>query len=112
MSNLHSLVSPSSETLFARDFHSLSVRDLLDARDQFHVHLAHKQNVFSTAIGRYLIREKDKDKEAGQAHVERSPKSEARTLAKSSVKDWSWPCVLVFVNHWQTLDELRSSPTR
>ena len=39
-----------------RDFSSLSVRDLLEARDAYHVHLAHLANVIATAIGRYRIR--------------------------------------------------------
>ena len=43
--------------LNVHDFRSLSVKDLLDARDQFHVHLANKPNVFATAIGLYLIRD-------------------------------------------------------
>lgn len=45
-------LSQNHKQLSTSDFHSLSIRDLLDARDQFHVHLAHKPNVFSTAIGR------------------------------------------------------------
>src|SRR6185503_13562645 len=40
----------------ARSFSSLSVKDLLDARDAYHVHLCHLDNVFATAIGRFLIR--------------------------------------------------------
>ena len=39
-----------------RDFSSLSVKDLLEARDAYHVHLAHLANVIATAIGRYRIR--------------------------------------------------------
>src|SRR5262245_7063856 len=41
------------------DFSSLSLRDLLDARDAYHVHLSHLENVVATAIGRYLIHEDD-----------------------------------------------------
>ena len=37
-------------------FDSLSLADLLRAREQFHAHLLHKANVVGTAIGRYLIR--------------------------------------------------------
>jgi hypothetical protein len=96
------------KSLYAHDFRSLSVRDLLDARDQFHVHLAHKPNVFSTAIGLYLIGYKDKDskRHAGR-RLRKAPK---RTLSNSSVKDWSWPCILVFVTKWETLDELHNKP--
>src|SRR5271155_5406118 len=101
-SSPHSLSPPPSQNFFAQDFHSLSVRDLLDARDQFHVHLAHKPNVFSTAIGRYLIRDFDAKKgvSAQQHHLKRDAKAKPRTLLNSSVKDISWPCVLVFVNQW------------
>ena len=52
----HTFERTSTKNLFAHDFRSLGVKDLLDARDQFHVHLAHKPNVFSTAVGLYLIR--------------------------------------------------------
>jgi hypothetical protein len=107
----HSLLQPTK--LFEYDFHSLGVRDLLDARDQFHVHLAHKPNVFSTAISRYFIRNTDPDSKAERphrAHRDRSAEAKPRTLENSSVTDWSWPCILVFVNTWQTLEDLRSKP--
>jgi hypothetical protein len=42
-----------------RDYSSLSVRDLLEARDAYHVHLSTLENVVATAIGRYLIHEDD-----------------------------------------------------
>ena len=48
-----------------RPYSSLSVFDLLEARDQFHVHLMHKANVVGTAIGRYLIRIADPVKSDG-----------------------------------------------
>jgi hypothetical protein len=104
--------SQNHKQLGANDFHSLGIRDLLDARDQFHVHLAHKPNVFSTAIGLYLVRDSDPDaREADAAQVgDRNPKSEPRTLLNSKVKSWSWPCILVFVKHWQTLDDLAEHP--
>ncbi|CQD18505.1 hypothetical protein BN1232_04247 [Mycobacterium lentiflavum] len=105
-------LSQDHKQLSASDFHSLGVRDLLDARDQFHVHLAHKTNVFSTAIGRYLIRDTDRDVHevgTGQAH-ERHPKAPPRTLLNSTVTRWSWPCILVFVKQWQTLEDLIKRP--
>jgi hypothetical protein len=37
-------LSQNHERLSASEFQSLGIRDLLDARDQFHVHLAHKPN--------------------------------------------------------------------
>ncbi len=109
----HSLSPLRPTNLFEYDFHSLGVRDLLDARDQFHVHLAHKPNVFSTAIGRYLIRNSDpdsKEREARQIGRDRPVQAKPRTLENSCVQDWSWPCILVFVNTWQTLEDLRSKP--
>ena len=42
-----------------REFTSLSLRDLLDARDAYHVHLSHLENVVATAVGRYLFRDGD-----------------------------------------------------
>jgi hypothetical protein len=108
-----SVTSASPKNLYAHDFRSLGVKDLLDARDQFHVHLAHKANVFSTAIGLYLIRTADPDaaRDTKRALTDkRRPKAPPRSLANSVVRDWSWPCILVFVTEWQTLDELRSKP--
>lgn len=111
---LHSthLSLPNRDGLSVSDFQSLGVRELLDARDQFHVHLANKPNVFSTAIGRYLVRDTDADaKEADDGGVkDRARKAKQRTLLNSAVKPWSWPCILVFVKQWQTLDELTRRP--
>src|SRR6185295_11767861 len=82
-----------------RDFSSLAIRDLLDARDAYHVHLAHLENVVATAIGRYRIRHNDPDADVPDAWTVRG-RNEPRTLGNTIVKDWSWPCVLVFVNKW------------
>ena len=38
------------------DFNHLSLKDLLEARDLYHVHLLHKKNVVATAVGKYRIR--------------------------------------------------------
>ncbi len=87
-----------------RDFASLSVRDLLDARDAYHVHLSHLENVVATAIGRYLLHERD----WYATHPPDEPRpdgfgrpSEPRTLTNSILRSWSWPCVLVFVRRWE-----------
>ncbi len=80
-------------------FSALSITDLLDARDAFHVHLMHKANVVGTAIGRYLQR---RDPPPGR----KTP----RTLENSMVTDASWPCVLVFVSEW--IDEAAFGPGR
>ncbi len=81
------------------DFHALSLQDLADARDAYHVHLANLTNVVGTALGRYLIRRDDPrftDPDAENPSWSKKP----RTLANSGVTKWSWPCVLVFVREW------------
>ena len=92
-----------------RDFSSLSLKDLLDARDTYHIHLAQRTNVFATAIGRFYIRDKDGDAKI-PAKVRKQDRSPARTLTNASIKDWSWPCVLVFVSKWLTREEMRATP--
>src|SRR5262249_19226726 len=80
----------------SQHFSALSLMDLLGARDHFHVHLMHKANVVGTALGRYLIRKTGV-----------GPK-EPRTLGNSEIRDYSWPCVLVFVSEW--IDEKDFGP--
>jgi hypothetical protein len=92
-----------------RDFASLSVRDLLDAREAYHVYLSSLENVVATAIGRYRIHEKDwyATHPPDEPRPRNYPRvSEARTLSNSIVKPWSWPAVLVFVREWKSPDEL------
>lgn len=86
------------------DFSSLALRDLLDARDAYHVHLSHLENVVATAIGRYLIHEKDwyATHPPDEARPDGYPRpDEPRTLGNSIMRSWSWPCVLVFVRRWE-----------
>ena len=94
----------------ARSFSSLSVKDLLDARDAYHVHLCHLDNVFATAIGRFLIRDTDPDYKRYVSVRERREgrrgSAKVRTLENSTAKPWSWPCVLVFVTEWETQEQL------
>lgn len=85
------------------DYHSLSIKDLIEARDMFHVHLLKKRNVIATAIGRYLIRKSDID-EYGRYCPK--PEKPNRTLENSVVLDISWPCILVFVEKWEQKEEL------
>ena len=85
------------------------MRDLLDARDAYHVHLSSLANVVATAIGRYLIHERDWYAEnppdrPRPDNVKRI--QEPRTLANSVVRPWSWPAVLVFVREWEPPQEL------
>ena len=86
----------------SRKFNSLSLRDLIEARDLYHIHLINKRNVIATAIGRYLIRKKDPwpNQRGYQKSVQRYPKP-ARTLKNSEVRAYSWPCLIVFVSQWQ-----------
>jgi hypothetical protein len=88
------------------DFSHLSLKDLIEARDMFHVHLMHKRNVRATALGRYLIRETDLD-ENGRFRGG-APKTR-RTLQNSLVIDISWPCILVFVEQWEEETTLAKS---
>jgi hypothetical protein len=87
------------------NFRSLSVKDLMQARELYHYHLINKANVVGTAIGLYLIRKKDplpgrheKQKDGDNR------KKEPRTFANSEVRNYSWPCVLAMVRKWVDLD--------
>jgi len=93
----------------SQNFASLSTRDLLEARDLYHWHLIHKENVVGTAIGRYRIRKTDPWPDRETVKVEQTaqkapdppePKPE-RTFESSEIRNYSWPCVLVLVNNWQ-----------
>lgn len=93
-----------------RDFRSLSVKDLLDARDAYHIHLAHLEHVFATAIGRFLVREGE-DKERNASAEAKAATLPPRTLFNSRPRDWSWPCVLVFVDRWLTHEQIAADPS-
>ena len=95
------------------NYSSLSVRVLLDARDAYHIHLANLTNVVATAIGRYRIRTEDwyatHPPSVKPPRDFRKPTG-PRTLANSVITDWSWPCVMVFVHEWLSMDEFSKSP--
>lgn len=91
------------------DFHALTITDLLEARDAYHRHLTHLDNVVGTAVGLYLIREDDPDIEDPEGALP-SPGKGIRTLFNSDIRRWSSPCVLVFVDRWQEPNELRAHP--
>ncbi|MBX5157678.1 S1/P1 Nuclease [Rhizobium sp. NZLR8] len=83
------------------DFASLSVKDLIEARDLFHFHLMSKANVVGTAIGLYLIRgEEDWPKKRGEGTSPKNKKTYPRTFENSEVRDYSWPCIIVLVREW------------
>jgi len=83
------------------NYASLSVRDLLDARNQFHVHMLNKRNVVGTAVGLYLIRRSDPWPDAKNPVKKSTGKKKVeRTFANSEVRPYSWPCMLVMVDEW------------
>jgi hypothetical protein len=94
------------------NFASLGVRDLLEARDQYHWQLLNKRNVVGTAIGLSRIRKTDPWPSGHHpntlARTARPTKAE-RTLDNSEVRDYSSPCVLVFVDTWVDADEFGTS---
>ncbi len=99
---------------YTRRYASLSITDLLDAREAYHIHLMRMENVFATAIGLYRIRENDLDyahyHPAGEAAArERGKKTEPRTMENTVVQPWSWPCVLVFVKDWLKPEDLHAA---
>jgi len=93
----------------AQNFYSLSVKDLLEARETYHVHLSNKENVVATAIGRFRIRNEDPDSEDPTTRRHRND-APPRTLENTVVKPWSWPCLLVFVKEWLTQEQLKDTP--
>jgi hypothetical protein len=94
-----------------KEFNMLSLPDLLEARDFYHVHLMHKANVIATAVGRYLIRKSDSwptssENTATQRNASGKPVIKGkRTLDNSEVRPYSWPCILVFVEQWVDADQ-------
>jgi hypothetical protein len=92
------------------NFASLSLRDLLEARDTYHYHLLSKANVVGTAVGLYLIRKGDPwPKKTGEGRSRRRPNKGPRNLDNSEVRDYSWPCVLAFVRSWAKEEEFGPS---
>lgn len=102
---------PSQSDYTKPDYSALSIRDLLEAREMFHLYLSNLGNVVGTAIGKYLIRQADPDAKDANTEKERNKGTE-RTLANSIVTNWSWPCVLVFVDKWLSFEELRNNPEK
>lgn len=82
-------------------FSSLSLRDLIEARDLYHFHLMNKANVVGTAVGLYLIREEeDWPQRPGEGIRPHKKASGPREFTNSQVRDYSWPCVIVLVREW------------
>jgi hypothetical protein len=89
------------------NYSSLSVKDLLEAREAFHVHLMRKQNVIATAIGR--TRHRIDYDDTPEAKRDLQTRSREKTLLDTEVRDTSLPCVLVFVKKWEVRE--RMDPT-
>lgn len=104
-------VSPTRDVLSTQNnYRSLSVKDLLEARDSYHYHLLNKPNVVGTAIGLYLIRKSDQElpatREGQRQNAARTePVKKPRTFENSEVRSYSWPCVLALVSEWVDEDE-------
>ena len=94
-----------------RKYKLLTLKDLLDARDHYHVHLSHLNNVVGTAVGLRLIHEDDWYATHAPEVPRKTPKPRTpRTLFNTVIRDWSWPCVLVFVREWFHRDQFRTDP--
>ena len=98
---------------YRRNYRSLSVKDLLDARESRHVQLMAMDNVIGTAIGLYRIHKESPDHRndnTAAAAETRGTYATPKTFQNSSVKSWSWPCVLVIVRRWISPQEFRTRP--
>ena len=83
------------------NFQSLSLKDLLEAREHYHLHLLNKKNVVGTAVGLYLIRKTDPWPDEKNPDLDQKIKHKGeRTLENSERRPYSWPCILVFVDKW------------
>jgi hypothetical protein len=83
---------------FVNAYDHLSLKDLLDAQDLYHVQLMRHPNVVATALSRYRIRHDDSWPD--EHGIVKKHGTGERTLENSEVRPYSWPCVLVFVDEW------------
>lgn len=88
--------SPSGPISPFLNYHSLSLTDLLAARNLYHSALTSRQGAIGTAVGRYFIRNEDSAPGAAVKVKGTGPK----TLDTAGIRSYSWPCVLVFVEAW------------
>lgn len=91
-------------------YSSLSLKDLLEARDLYHWHLSNKANVVGTAIGLYLIRKDDpwpQSHAAAAAQDNPHVSKPIRTFENSEVRPYSWPAIIVLVNKWVDTSEFK-----
>ena len=78
------------------NYNSLSIVDLLAARNFRHAELTGLKGVVGTAVGRYFIRKGDTPPGVLPVVKGTGPK----TLETSEIRSYSWPCVIVFVESW------------
>jgi len=90
---------------YLNSYTHLSLRDLVEAQDFYHIYLMNHPHVVATAIGRYRIRHED-DWPDQNGSGKKNGKGK-RTLENSEVRPYSWPAVLVFVDEWQTRSSFR-----
>jgi len=91
------------------NYRTLSLRDLLDARDNYHYHLLNKPNVVGTGVGLYLIRKTDPEEPVTRTDQLRAQVADTksyapkppRTFVNAEVRSYSWPCVLALVDRWE-----------
>lgn len=87
---------PSDPTNPLFDFNSLSVADLLMARNLRHADFVGLRGVVGTAIGRYFIRKGD----SYPGVVPKMKGTGPKTLETTEIRPYSWPCLIVFVEKW------------
>jgi len=88
--------TPKDPLVLVRKYSSLTLFDLIEARDQYHLHLTRKKGVIATAVGKYFIRNRDSRPGEPPKRDQRGPKRPDN----SGIRNYSWPCVLVFVEKW------------
>ena len=96
-------MEPEAALTLHNEFSMLNLADLLLARERNHVELIRKKHVVGTAVGLYLIRKKEPWKPIDPT---KRGKRGPRTLGNSEVRDYSWPCILAFVDEWKAEEEL------
>ena len=94
---------PEAALSLHNEYSMLNLADLLLARERNHVELVRKAHVVGTAVGLYLIRKKEPWQPPDPNERVRRP---PRTLGNSEVRDYSWPCILAFVDDWKEDAEL------
>ena len=96
-------MEPEAALSLHNEYSMLNLADLLLARERNHVELVRKPHVVGTAVGLYLIRKREPWQPPDPNERVRRP---PRTLGNSEVRDYSWPCILAFVDEWKEDAEL------